>query len=134
MGEYSQLASQVATGPASLMQSIPVGTLPTTTNEAINEDLNEWRSEQESRLGLQAVSEHIPAVAVQTKPCRSQDQFCHPVDRLTVTTNKPSRENTEQNIKPSITTSPTLSRAWLIRASPAHPREAVSDIFRSCDE
>lgn len=64
----------------------------------------------------------------------AQHEFCHPLDRSTVRTNKQSAENTDQNIKPSTTISPTLSCAWLLGDSSAHQRDSESDSFLSCDE
>ena len=67
-------------------------------------------------------------MAPQKKSWRSQAQFFHQVDRSSATRTKRSTQNTEEKLQTSIVASPSLSRAWGLRASSAHPREAECDV------
>ena len=130
-GGVIQLARHVPTGPSSPRQSIAVWALSTIPNEAIN------REPQRAATGATAAptdtdhSTACPAVAPQKKSWRSQAQFSHQLDRPGATRNKRSTQ-TQEKLKTSIAASPSLSRAWGLRASTAHSRKAESDSFPAC--
>ena len=95
-------------------------------------NLNGWRPGQQPRPRIQTIAQRTPAVAPQKKSWRSQAQFFHQLDRPSATRTKRSTQNTEENLKTSIAASPSLTRAWRLRASSAHSREAESDSFLAC--
>ena len=61
-----------------------------------------------------------------------QGQFFHQLDRPSATRTMRSTENIEENLKTSTASSPSMTRAWRLRASSAHPREAESYSFLAC--
>ena len=91
-----------------------------------------WRPGQQSRPRIQAIAQLTPAVAPQKQLWRSQSPFSHQLDRPSATRTKRSTRNTEKKLKTSIAASPSLSRAWRLRASSAHSRESESDSFLTC--
>ena len=91
-----------------------------------------WRLGQQPRPRIQTMAQRTPAVAPQKKSWRSQSLFPHQLDRPSATRTKGSTQNTEEKLKTSIAASPSLSRAWRLRASSAHSREAESDSFLAC--
>ena len=91
-----------------------------------------WRPGQQPRPRIQTMAQRTPAMAPQEKSWPSQSQFSHQLDRPSATRTKRSTQNTEEKLKTSIAASPSLSRAWRLRASSAHSREAESDSFLTC--
>ena len=95
-------------------------------------NLNGWRPGQQPRPRIQTIAQRTPAVAPTKKSWRSQAQSFYPLDRRSVTGPKRSTQDTEEKLKNSIAASPSRSRAWRLRASSAHSREAESDSFLAC--
>ena len=132
MGEFIQLAWHVPTGSTSPRQSIALWALSTIPNEVIN------RGPQRVVAGATAAptdtfhSTAYPDGGSSNKSWRSQAQFSHQLDRPSATRAKRSTQNTEEIMKTSIAASPSLTRAWRLRASSAHSRKAESDSFLAC--
>ena len=95
-------------------------------------NLKVWRPGQKPCPRIQAIAQRTLAVNLRNKSWRLQEQLFHQLDRPYATTNKRSTQNTEEKIKTSIAASPSLSRAWRLRASSAHSREAESDSLLDC--
>ena len=94
--------------------------------------LNGWRPGQQPRPRIQTIAQRTLAVARRKRSWRSQAHFSHLLDRPSATRTKRSTQNTEENPKTSIAASPSLSRAWRLRTSSVHSREAESDSFLAC--
>ena len=94
-------------------------------------NLNGWRPGQQPRPRIQTIAQCTPAVA-QKQSWRSQAQFFHQRNQPSATRSKRSIQNTEEQLKTLIAASPSLSRAWRLRDSSAHSREAESDSVLAC--
>ena len=113
-------------------QSIAVWALSTTPNEAINREPQRVTTGATTAPTDTDHSTAYPGGGSSNKSWLSQVQFFHQLDRPSATRTKRSTQNTEKKLKTSIAASPSLSRAWRLRASFAHSREAESDSFLTC--
>ena len=129
VGEFIQLTWHVPTGPTSPRQSIAVWALSTTNNEAIN------REPQRVATGATAAPTAIdhrtayPGGGSSKKVMAIASTIFH--DRPSATRTKRSTQNTEENLKTSIAASPSLSRAWRLRAPPP-TQEKLRVIASAC--
>ena len=132
MGGFIHLVWHVPTGPTSPRQSIAVWALSTITNEAINRELQ--------RVATGATAAPTDTDHSTAYPGGGSSNKIMAVASTTFPRARSAKRDENQAIDPKYrgkyqdfdSCTPSRIRAWRLRASSAHSREAESDNFLSC--